>query len=280
MFEFKLSFNSAALTLVTIILVSGCAKSELTELIQKYGFQRISPPRNSLSPGSVITIKDISKEEKIVKVACWPDQAYPDLPKPEISKTVTVDLKSRVEKEFSLEASYLNVLEGTAESSHIKSVALSLSNSAVWEVSLADLASAEKSRLTACSVVLKELAQKKIPVFVITSVLSADVQYKLYVDNSSSLSLDAKQKLLKSASAKLGGTIASIDDLTLSGIQLHWGMYLDSADSLEASSVLNSDMPKVMALPEEKRKKLLRTGAAILVEERSLADDYLPVNEK
>ena len=252
--------------LAVSLLVACGGQNDLTGQLTQYGYLRISPPRPTLSPGTLITV-DHTSGESHVEVVCWQGQAFPGLVAPHTSDTEARTLTSSATSSLGLEAAYLDSIKANANYNNIENITLSLSNAHVLECARADFYEAYDGRSFRCKQAVADAETSGKTVYTVVQALQADVTYHIVSKAGAGAGVGLQKDVLAGLAAELGGSVSNESDLTICGKGIFWGLFPD----VIKSATRGAGGPFGPALSSGQRMTLVR-GPGRLVSESSAAD--------
>jgi hypothetical protein len=261
-----------ALLPLQIAILGGCGgHADLASQLAEYGYLRVSPPRPTLSPGSLISV-DQSSGDAHVEVICWPDQAFPGIAAPRQSQTETRELKSNAEKQFSLEAGYLQAIKANAKYQSVEDITLTISNAQVLEYARADLYAKYAARTPECQQAVSDYESSNKKVYTVIQALQADVNYHIATKTNVGAGAGLAKDALDGLAAELGGDSVNATDMTISGKGIFWGLLPDVIKPRPTRGPEDPSLPLGPPLPAADRTQIVRLPALLGPDARSAAD--------
>jgi hypothetical protein len=207
----EMKFSHLSGLCLASVLHLGCAhdptlpgREALSKLLDSYQFEEVSPPSRLPAPGTIIRV--IRLKPLTFNTVCTSKQAFGDAWASEIatSETVSSDAKDKLERTFSLDAEYRNLVGAAAGAELVEGVKMTLSNAKVLQITSASarMGTADSNCLAAATFRAKVAAGE---ITMITSALQADVEYSVEFKKGVSLSFESKAEILSGQGGRRSG---------------------------------------------------------------------------
>lgn len=206
-----------------LFVLSGCGTT-LSKTIRNYGYTDLQPPMNLTPPGTIIEIQNDTLEGIVCTQTASLGAAF-EVPE---SATYNIDLMQAINKTFSISADYLKQIQAAGGFSAIKKIYLTLSNAKVSQLSADTVFANVIYRSPECQKAIDEYVKNARKVTMVTSVLIADVVYRVEFESSAKLDASAEADILRRLAPKLGLSYSSSGSEKLEGQGLFWGIKEES----------------------------------------------------
>jgi hypothetical protein len=211
------------------VLLSGCSrdaepakapapaiKRTVGEAVRSLLFREINPPSKLFPPGTLVRLTSEATTGVAAMDLVCPAKDVLGRDPDEISSPSTNDVAQRMlSNSFDAGVDVLNIIKANTKFHDIQDVRLSLTNTSIKTIPIAMLLEAKPANFCI------EAAKRLGSLYVITSVLQADVRYRIAFD--SSVSAETRAALTTELAANLSGAVSAQGENELSGQQLYWG---------------------------------------------------------
>ncbi len=247
----------AVLTLVAVVSLNGC-DATIGKTIRDYGgYSELRPPMTLVPPGTVVELQQ--REPATLEIVCSQTASLGDQFKVPESPTYNQALIQAVTKTFDIDVNYLKQIKLDAKYASVKNIKLTVSNATVAQLSADTVYASVVYRKPECQRAIDDYINDKRTISMITSILKADVAYRVEFDDAVQLSAAYQEEILKGVAAQFGAKYQSTGSQRISGDGLYWGIKDDAKLSLIRKDRLLSTTkdPKVLvSLPVQTIEKV------------------------
>ncbi len=214
--------RAATILGMSVVLLGGCAKKPLDQVIQSQGYTSLVPPSNLLAPGTIVFEK--SRDPLQVGILCASSSAIGGSEITVESPTTELSQVLSKRKQFSLGAGYLSALRAKGEFERIRDVKLTIRNPKLIELPRdRALQAVGQNRTEFCAQAVQTYADQGQAISMIVAVLQADVVYEVVLEEQSSLDVGAKVEMLDHLAAELQLASHRVEGTTIMGEGLFFG---------------------------------------------------------
>jgi hypothetical protein len=242
------------------LLCAACTPT-LGGTLKTQSYAELRPPSTLLAPGAIVAV--ISPSPLIVGIVCSAGESLGAAFSPMESPTATTEVKSKIEKSFTIDASYMNALKADAKYKSVKNIVLSVSNAKIFELSDAQVRANVVNRVTSCRDAIKDRATRKATLSMITSVVQADVVYRVEFETTGSLDASMKDDIVKDLSAQIGVSAGASGSNSMSGAGLFWGARDDQFLATIGSPPLPEQLRLFLKEPGGVDNRFLQAGVLV-----------------
>ncbi len=205
------------LLIAILVQCIGCCDPVCQEL-KKNDFTLVVPPSTLYAPGTIVAVRQ--RNPTSLDIVCDQSSAVgtPDLA---TSLSTDVSHQEKTSAEFKMDVTYLQQLTGNLDLKGVQDVTYSIKNVKIQELTGNGAVAAERKRSPNCSTAIDRETR---PITMIRTVYMGDVVYTVNFDSSVSLSVDAKQNLIKNLAGALSATVTNTGSQTMQGVGLIWGI--------------------------------------------------------
>lgn len=200
--------------------MAGCPG--LTDLLKSYGYAEIRPPSDLLAPGSVVWVQTTKPFQ--AGVVCTQDESLGDDFEVSYSQTATSSLRRKVEGSFQIDAELLEILKAEAGMRSIKNVSVQLTNPTIESIRDTDVQMFAGHRSPHCKAAIAARKAAGFNVTMISSAIRADVVYSVTWEKSAEMDVKARIDAIQGLAARLGIRAVRVDEHTIQGVNLYWGV--------------------------------------------------------
>ena len=203
------------------LLLQGCS-NPFGKVIGDYGYSELRPPNILVPPGTVVEIREY--KPVVLDIVCTQEGSLgANFEVPE-SNTYDRELIKKLNELFAFDADYLRQIKGNIKLEKIKNIKLKFSNTAILQLSADAVFKNLGCRTVSCQKAIKVYLDEKRDVTMITSVLKADVEYRVDFEKEAGLGIEAKKEILKELGVELGISFKLSGEDQISGNGLFWGI--------------------------------------------------------
>lgn len=215
------------------------ARRTVGEAVRKLHFREITPPSTLFPPGTLVRLTAGTTADTVsMELVCSASDVLGADPGQVTSSSANEAQAATLSSTFDMDASVLGAIKANARFHDVQDVTLSLSNTQVSAIAIGRLFGA---RPTAFCI---DAANKLDSLYIITSVLGADVEYHVVFDKA--VTGGAGATITAELASSLSATKSAHGTNTLSGSRLYWG----ERGSSDLVSIVREAKPWPTVAPE------------------------------
>lgn len=192
------------------------------QMLRLYGYTEVRPPSRLFAPGTMVWVK--SSQPFSAGVICTQQMSLGQRFRPITSPTASGEMSRATDKDFSLDADYLNVLRADLRFADIAEVRVKLDNPVLYELTDVDVIRYAEERSPMCRHAIKQRHNAGYKVSMIVSALKADVTYTVTWKRETRLDTGGKVTALQDLALELGAERSSVSERTIAAKDLYWGV--------------------------------------------------------
>jgi hypothetical protein len=223
------------LKLLSFLAVVTCAACTtpitVGQVIKQYDYLEINPPSKLVPPGTVIQV--MQKDPLVVHIICSQKSALGDKFNLPESPTSDLALVRAVTQTFNVDSDLLQKLKQNTQFKSIKNIKMSIKNAKISEIPDDQIFAHILDRSLDCQNAIdyyfshsntKEGLQEAASVSMVESTLTGDVIYTVELDERINIDMSTKNEILTELALQLGGSKVNVNNQTISGEGLIWGI--------------------------------------------------------
>lgn len=203
-------------------LLAFCGCPKFGALLRQYGYAELKPPSQLMEPGAVVFIEN--KRPFQAGVICNQAMSLGKGFKPVNSPTSNSTLNKAANVKMDIGADVLNLVQGKADVSAIRTIKVELHNPVIYTLTDLDVLRGAQERDPLCSQAIMARLNAGFAVTMITRALMADVTYSVTWKQESHLDAKARIEALSGLAPHLGVAQGSVRESSIVGKNLFWGV--------------------------------------------------------
>jgi hypothetical protein len=209
-----------------VLAISKVSCPGIGKLLRSYGYTELRPPSTLLAPGTMVWVRN--SDPFTAGIICTQRASLGGRFAPLSSRTASATLSHSSNKDFSLDAAYLDYLRAKTKVSDVSSISARLDNASLFEVNDVDILNNVLERDPACSAAVRMRSDAGYHITMIASALLADVTYTVKWSMTSNLDASAKIAAVQNLAVELGLDGASVSEQSIEAKGLYWGIMDDA----------------------------------------------------